>query len=85
MRNLWLFFLSLFIATRGQQPVREHQITERKPAKTRTPKVYSPLNKKSRLRKEKHWMKCYNLKLRGLIWYDNKVYWETRALAEANR
>lgn len=45
--------------------------------------VYSPLNlEKKKARQKKFWMRKYNYSLQGLYLHtDNKLYWNTHALA----
>jgi hypothetical protein len=48
-------------------------------------RVYPPLNKRSIERKERHWIKVYNYRLRGILWTPFGLYWMTRQLAEEHR
>lgn len=52
-------------------------------------RIIPPHNQRSqeriKLRKEKHWMRLYELRQQGLYEYENKLYWMTHDLAVANR
>jgi predicted transcriptional regulator YheO len=46
--------------------------------------VHQTLNKKNIERKQRHQSMVSELASKGIIWYNNKLYWATRKLAEAN-
>jgi|WetSurSiteA1Bulk_404760.scaffolds.fasta_scaffold217324_1 hypothetical protein len=47
--------------------------------------VHTTLNKKNIERKQKHYSMVSELASKGIVWYNNKLYWATRKLAEANK
>lgn len=53
------------------------------------PPVIPPYNQRSRerikQRKERFWMRKFELQQQGLCLFENKLYWMNRKLAEANR
>ena len=50
--------------------------------------VYPPHNQRSqeriKQRKERFWMRKFELQQQGIILFNNKLYWATRKLADAN-
>jgi hypothetical protein len=48
-------------------------------------RIYPPLNKRSIERKERHWIRVYNYRIRGILWTPFGLYWNTRQLAEEHK
>lgn len=53
------------------------------------PPVIPPHNQRSqeriKQRKERFWMRKFELQQQGIVLFNNKLYWSTRQLADANR
>jgi len=48
-------------------------------------RIYPTLNEKNKLRKEKHWMKVFEYRIKDILWTPFGLFWMTRELADQHK